>query len=54
MLIAWVVFSYSQRIAGFLGRGGLMAFSKVAYILLAAIAVKLISQGVIDIVTAAT
>jgi multiple antibiotic resistance protein len=54
MLIAWVVFSHSQRIAGFLGKGGLMAFSKVAYLLLAAIAVKLISQGVIDIVTAAT
>ncbi|MBM3956835.1 MAG: MarC family protein [Gemmatimonadetes bacterium] len=53
MVIAWAVFGNSFRIAAFLGRGGLLAFARVAYLLLAAIAVKLISQGVIDIVNAA-
>ncbi|MBF8267365.1 MAG: MarC family integral rane protein [Dehalococcoidia bacterium] len=51
LIVAWVVFRYSQGIANFLGKGGLLAFSKVAYLLLVAIAVKLISQGIIDIVT---
>ncbi|MFH1560785.1 MAG: MarC family protein [Chloroflexota bacterium] len=50
MIVAWVVFRNSQRIANVLGKGGLQAFAKVAYLLLAAIAVKLISEGVIDIV----
>lgn len=53
MLVAWVVFRNSERIASFLGEGGLQAFAKVAYLLLAAIAVKLISQGITDIVTVA-
>ncbi|MDA0989010.1 MAG: MarC family protein [Chloroflexi bacterium] len=50
IIVAWVVFSHSQRISNVLGEGGLQAFAKVAYLLLAAIAVKLISQGIIDIV----
>ncbi|MFH1560544.1 MAG: MarC family protein [Chloroflexota bacterium] len=52
MLIAWIVFRHSQRIEAFLGEGGLQAFAKVAYLLLAAIAVKLISQGIIDVIKA--
>ena len=44
--IAWVVFFYGASIAAFLGRGGLLALSKVASLLLAAIAVKLIVDGV--------
>jgi small neutral amino acid transporter SnatA (MarC family) len=39
MLVAWVVFTQSQRIVRFLGQGGMEAFAKVAYLLLAAIAV---------------
>ena len=48
--VAWTIFINAQRIAGLLGVGGLQAFAKVAYLLLAAIAVKLISQGVSDII----
>ena len=46
MAIAWVVFFYGASIAAFLGRGGLLALSKVASLLLSAIAVKLIIDGV--------
>ena len=49
MAVAWVVFRYAQRIASVLGEGGLLAFAKVAYLLMAAIAVKIISEGVMDI-----
>ncbi len=48
-LVAWVVFSQASRILGFLGQGGLMAASKVAYLLLAAIAVQLIRRGLADL-----
>jgi multiple antibiotic resistance protein len=50
MVLAWIIFSQSQRIVGFLGKGGLRAFSKVAYLLLAAIAVQLIRRGITDII----
>ena len=53
MVIAWVVFRYAFRISAFLGEGGLQAFAKVAYLLMAVIAVKLISQGVMDVVASA-
>jgi multiple antibiotic resistance protein len=49
MLVAWIVFTQSQRIVRFLGQGGLEAFSKVAYLLLAAIAVQLIRRGIAEI-----
>lgn len=49
MLVAWLLFAQSQRIVGFLGEGGLRAFSKVAYLLLAAIAVQLIRRGLADV-----
>lgn len=49
MLLAWVVFSQSQHITRFLGRGGLQAFSRVTYLLLAAIAIQLIRRGVTEI-----
>ena len=53
VVLAWMVFSNAHRITGLLGEGGLLAFAKVAYLFLAAIAVKLISQGIIDIVHSA-
>jgi multiple antibiotic resistance protein len=45
ILLAWVVFTQAHQISRFLGQGGLQAFSKVAYLLLAAIAVQLIRGG---------
>ncbi|HEU0022081.1 MAG TPA: MarC family protein [Dehalococcoidia bacterium] len=49
VLLAWLVFSQSSHISRFLGQGGLQAFSKVAYLLLAAIAVQLIRGGLTEI-----
>ena len=50
LLLDWVVFLQSGRIARVVGTGGLQAFSKVAYLLLAAIAVQLIRKGVVEVV----
>jgi multiple antibiotic resistance protein len=49
MLLAWIIFGQFQRIIDFLGKGGLQAFAKVSYLLLAAIAVQLITRGITDI-----
>lgn len=48
ILMAWVIFSQERWILRVMGKGGLTAFSKVMYLLLVAIAVQLISRGVID------
>ena len=45
MVITWLIFLAAQRIAGFLGRGGLTAISRVFSLLLAAIAVSMIFTG---------
>ncbi|MGD0779286.1 MAG: MarC family protein [Dehalococcoidales bacterium] len=45
MAITWVIFFLSQRIARFLGQGGLTAISRVFSLLLAAIAVSMIIGG---------
>ena len=45
MLVTWIIFLLSQKIAGFMGRGGLKAVSKVFSLLLAAIAVTMITKG---------
>ena len=49
MGIAWAVLVQAERIQGFLGVGGLRAFSKVASLLLAAIAVQLVRRGITQI-----
>jgi multiple antibiotic resistance protein len=49
VLLAWAVFTQARHITRFLGQGGLQAFSKVAYLLLAAIAVQLIRGGLTEI-----
>jgi len=49
LLVAWIVFSQSKRIVAVLGKGGLEAFSKIAFLLLAAIAVQLISRGLLTL-----
>jgi multiple antibiotic resistance protein len=45
MGITWIIFLASQRIAGFMGQGGLRAVSRVFSLLLAAIAVSMIING---------
>jgi multiple antibiotic resistance protein len=45
MLITWLMFLLGQKIAGFMGRGGLRAVSRVFSLLLAAIAVTMIIRG---------
>jgi len=50
IVVAWIIFSQAHRIVSFLGKGGLQAFSKVMYLLLAAIAVQLIRRGVTEII----
>lgn len=46
MVATWVIFREGNRIARFLGQGGLKAVSKVASLLLAAIGVRMIFRGV--------
>jgi multiple antibiotic resistance protein len=45
MVIAWVIFLLAQRIAGFLGEGGIRATSRVFSLLLAAIGVSMVING---------
>jgi multiple antibiotic resistance protein len=45
MVITWVIFLLAQRIAGFLGEGGIRATSRVFSLLLAAIGVSMVIQG---------
>jgi multiple antibiotic resistance protein len=45
MVITWVIFFLSQKIARFLGKGGLTAISRVFSLILAAIAVSMIIGG---------
>ncbi len=45
LLIAWVIFLASNQIVRFIGEGGLKAWSRVFSLLLAAIAVNMIIQG---------
>jgi multiple antibiotic resistance protein len=49
MAVAWIMFVGGNRIASFLGQGGLRAFSKVASLLLAAIAVRMMVRGLADV-----
>lgn len=50
----WLIFAQSSRIARFLGRGGLGAASKIAMLLLATIAVKMIHQGILQLIEGGT
>jgi multiple antibiotic resistance protein len=51
MAIAWVVFHQAERLTKLLGHGGLMAVTKIARLLLAAIAVRVIRLGVTGILS---
>lgn len=48
LLIVWLVFFYSEAISSFLGKAGSKAVSKIAHLLLAAIAVMMIRKGALD------
>jgi len=48
LLIVWVSFSYADKISGFLGKAGSKAISKIAALLLAAIAVMMMRKGLAD------
>ena len=50
LLISFIVFSYATTISRFLGKAGSKAFSKIASLLLAAIAVMMIRKGIIETV----
>ncbi|MFH0846746.1 MAG: MarC family protein [Chloroflexota bacterium] len=45
MLVNWVIFLAGERIARLIGRGGIMAISRVLNLLLAAIGVNMMIQG---------
>jgi multiple antibiotic resistance protein len=45
LLLSWIIFLSGARIAGFLGKGGLKAISQIFSLLLAAIAINLVIDG---------
>lgn len=49
ILLAWLIFSQADRIIKLIGINGSRAFAKVAALLLAAIAVKLIRSGIVKV-----
>ena len=49
LAIAWLLFAQANRVVAFLGQGGVRATSKVVSLFLAAIAIKMIRQGVLGI-----
>ena len=49
LLIQWALFRQANRIVGFLGQTGVSAISKVIMLLLAAIAVKMVREGILAI-----
>jgi multiple antibiotic resistance protein len=49
LVIQWVLFRQATRIVAFLGRTGAAAISKVIMLLLAAIAVKMIREGILTV-----
>jgi multiple antibiotic resistance protein len=51
--IAGLVFTFADRIHGFLGRNGAKALSKIAALILASIAVMMVRKGVMQIIAGA-
>ncbi len=52
LVITWIVFYYAATISHFLGKAGSKAVSKIAALLLAAIAVMMMRKGIVDTVAA--
>jgi multiple antibiotic resistance protein len=49
LAIAWLLFAQANRVVAFLGQGGVRATSKVVSLFLAAIAIKMIRQGIMQV-----
>ncbi len=49
LAIAWLLFAQANRVVAFLGQGGVRATSKIISLFLAAIAIKMIRQGVLGV-----
>ena len=49
LAIAWLLFAQANRVVAFLGHGGVRATSKIVSLFLAAIAIKMIRQGVLQV-----
>jgi multiple antibiotic resistance protein len=49
MLFVWFTFIYAGKLMKLMGKAGIRAFSKVAYILLAAIAIMMVRKGIMGI-----
>ncbi len=49
LAIAWLLFAQANRVVAFLGQGGVRAISKVVSLFLAAIAIKMIRQGILQV-----
>ncbi|MDD5135790.1 MAG: MarC family protein, partial [Candidatus Omnitrophica bacterium] len=50
LIVVWVTFLFADAISRFLGKAGSKAISKIAHLLLAAIAVMMMRKGLIDTV----
>ncbi|MBA3036360.1 MAG: MarC family protein, partial [Desulfobacterium sp.] len=50
LLFAWLIFNQSERIINFFGISGSRAFAKVASLILAAFAVKMIRSGIMKLI----
>lgn len=51
LAVAWLFFSQANRVVSFLGQSGVKALSKIIGLFLAAIAVKMIRQGIVEILS---
>ncbi|MGB5158127.1 MarC family protein [Desulfobacterium sp. N47] len=51
LLFAWLIFSQSERIINFFGISGSRAFAKVASLILAAFAVKMVRSGIMKLIS---
>jgi len=49
LAIGWLLFAQANRVVAFLGQGGVRATSKIISLFLAAIAIKMIRQGVLQV-----
>ena len=49
LVIGWLLFTQANRVVAFLGQGGVRATSKIVSLFLAAIAIKMIRQGILQV-----
>jgi multiple antibiotic resistance protein len=49
LAIAWIIFAQANRVVKFLGQSGVKAISKIIGLFLAAIAIKMIREGLVEI-----